>query len=317
MNDVTGAPPARVLIVDDEPANVHVLAEALAGLYDVRFATDAARALELAAAEPVDLILLDVVMPGMDGFELLRRLKADPATQRIPVIFVTAMDEIDDEERGLLLGAVDYITKPIRPAIVRARVRTHVELKTQRDLLEQRALIDGLTGIPNRRRFDEELDSRWRAAQRSASALSLMLIDVDHFKQFNDNYGHGAGDDCLRRVAAAIAACCNRSGDLAARYGGEEFAVILPGVAPEPQLRRLLQSIRGLGIAHRASSAADVVTASVGVVEVVPQPGSHARQALEQADKMLYAAKQEGRNRCVHLRLVDGERRVLFAEEAP
>jgi diguanylate cyclase (GGDEF)-like protein len=317
MNDASAAAQARILIVDDEPANVHVLAEALAGLYDVRFATDAARALALATAEPVDLILSDVVMPGMDGFELLRRLKADPALQHVPVIFVTAMDEIDDEERGLLLGAVDYITKPIRPAIVRARVRTHIELKTQRDLLEQRALIDGLTGIANRRRFDQELDARWRAAQRSATPLSLVLIDVDHFKQFNDSYGHGAGDDCLRRVAGAIAACCSRSGDLAARYGGEEFALILPGAAAEPQLRRLLQSIRGLGIPHRASSAADVVTASVGVVEVVPQAAATAQQALEQADRQLYAAKQEGRNRCIHLRLADGERRVLFAEESP
>ena len=317
MNAATGSAPARVLIVDDEPANVHVLAEALAGQYDVRFATGAARALELAGAEPFDLILSDVVMPGMDGFELLRRLKAVPETQHVPVIFVTAMDEIDDEERGLLLGAVDYITKPIRPAIVRARVRTHVELKTQRDLLEQRALIDGLTGIANRRRFDQELDARWRAAQRNRSALSLLLIDVDHFKQFNDSYGHGDGDDCLRRVAGAIATTCNRAGDLAARYGGEEFAVILPGAAAEAQLRRLLAAIRGLAIPHRASSAGEVVTASVGVVEVVPDGSLAAAQALERADQQLYAAKKEGRNRCVHLRLADGERRVLFAEEAP
>jgi diguanylate cyclase (GGDEF)-like protein len=317
MNAASSGAPARVLIVDDEPANVHVLAEALAGQYDVRFATSGARALELAAAEPFDLILSDVVMPGMDGFELLRRLKAAPETQHVPVIFVTAMDEIDDEERGLLLGAVDYITKPIRPAIVRARVRTHVELKTQRDLLEQRALIDGLTGIANRRRFDQELDGRWRAAQRSGGPLSLLLIDVDHFKQFNDSYGHGAGDDCLRRVAGAIASTCNRAGDLAARYGGEEFAVILPGAAAEVQLRRLLGAIRSLGIPHRASSAGEFVTASVGAVEVVPDGSLTAVQALERADQQLYAAKKEGRNRCVHLRLADGERRVLFAEESP
>ena len=309
---------AKILIVDDEANTLASLSRAfrLAG-HEAVVCDNAARGLAVAQSEPFDLILSDVVMPGMDGFELLRRLKAAPETQHVPVIFVTAMDEIDDEERGLLLGAVDYITKPIRPAIVRARVRTHVELKTQRDLLEQRALIDGLTGIPNRRRFDQELDARWRAAQRSGSPLSLLLIDVDHFKQFNDSYGHGAGDDCLRRVAGAIAAACNRSGDLAARYGGEEFAVILPGAAADTQLRRLLGAIRALGIPHRASSAADVVTASVGGVEVVPDGSLAAAQALERADQQLYAAKKEGRNRCVHLRLADGERRVLFAEEAP
>ena len=312
MTDTAALP--RILIVDDEPANVHVLADALRGLYDVRFATDAARALELAQAQPIDLVLLDVVMPGMDGFELLRRLKAEARTQHVPVIFVTAMDEIDDEERGLNLGAVDYLTKPIRPAIVRARVRTHVQLKTQRDLLERSAMIDGLTGIANRRRFDEEVERRWREAQRNNSSLSLMLVDVDHFKQFNDNYGHGAGDECLRRVARAIEAGFARAGDLAARYGGEEFAVLWQGGDGAGQVQRMLQAIRALGIAHKASSAGDVVSASAGAVEVVPQAGSTPRQALEEADRLLYAAKQGGRNQCVLANLATGERTVMRAD---
>jgi diguanylate cyclase (GGDEF)-like protein len=308
MNE-TGLP--RVLVVDDEPANIHVLADALRGLYDVRFATGGERALELASRHPVDLVLADVVMPGMDGFELLRRLKAEPATRHVPVIFVTAMDEIGDEERGLMLGAVDYLTKPIRPAIVRARVRTHVELKRQRDLLERSALIDGLTGIANRRRFDEELERRWYEAQRSRTALSLMLVDVDHFKQFNDNYGHGAGDECLRRVAGAIEAAFSRAGDLAARYGGEEFAVLWQGGEGPGQVRRMLQAIRVLGIPHRASSAGSVVSASAGAVQVLPQAGSGPRSAMEEADRLLYAAKQGGRDRCVHANLAVGERTVL------
>ena len=311
MTETTPLP--RILIVDDEPANVHVLADCLRGLYDVRFATDAARALELAQAQPIDLVLLDVVMPGMDGFELLRRLKAEPRTQHVPVIFVTAMDEIDDEERGLNLGAVDYLTKPIRPAIVRARVRTHVQLKTQRDLLERSAMIDGLTGIANRRRFDEELERRWREAQRNHSSLSLMLVDVDHFKQFNDNYGHGAGDECLRRVAGAIEAGFSRAGDLAARYGGEEFAVLWQGGNGTGQVQRMLQAIRALGIPHKASSAGDIVSASAGAVEGVPQAGSSPRQMLEEADRLLYAAKQGGRNQCVHVDLASGGRTVLRA----
>lgn len=306
-----------VLIVDDEPANVHVLAEALHDHYDVRFATDGMRAMELASSAPVDLILLDVVLPGLDGFEVLRLLKAQPETRDVPVIFVTAMDEMHDEERGLLLGAVDYITKPIRPAIVRARVATQIQLKTQRELLERRALVDGLTGIANRRCFDEELDRRWRCAQRAASALTLMLVDVDHFKQYNDRYGHGAGDECLRRVAQAIDACFSRSGDLAARYGGEEFALILEGDAGVIQAERLLQSVRALGIPHAASSAGHVVTASVGAVEVRPQAGNELRHALEQTDKLLYEAKLAGRNRCVHLNLANGERRTLLAGADP
>ena len=306
----------QVLIVDDEPANIHVLAEALAGLYEVRFATEGARALELAIANPPDVILLDVVLPGIDGFELLRRLKDAPETRHVPVIFVTAMDQSSDEEHGLLLGAVDYVTKPIRPAIVRARVRTHIELKTQRDLLEQRALIDGLTGIANRRRFDEELDQRWRVAQRTAASLNLMLIDVDHFKQYNDSYGHGAGDECLRRVAHAIQANFSRAGELAARYGGEEFGVIWPGDSGTVPVARLLRAVRELHIPHRASSAAQFVTISAGVIEVVPGSTFEARQALEEADKLLYAAKQGGRNRCVHHRLASGERQVLLAEES-
>jgi diguanylate cyclase (GGDEF)-like protein len=217
-----------VLIVDDEPVNIHVLAAALGDAYELRFATDAARALELAASTRTDLILVDVLMPGLDGFEMVRRLKADPATVAIPVIFVTAMHDQRDEEQGFALGAVDYITKPISPPIVRARVRTHLELKRQRDLLERRALCDGLTGIANRRRFDEELDRAWRSRERARSPLSLLLLDVDRFKQFNDHYGHGSGDDCLVRVAGALAHTFARTGELAARVGGEEFAVLAP-----------------------------------------------------------------------------------------
>src|SRR5438445_4562689 len=197
-------PRQRVLIVDDEPANVHSLAEALGACYDLRFATDGTRALELAGSIAFDLILLDVVMPGMDGFAVLRALKAESATAPVPVIFVTSMGEVADEEQGFDAGAVDYITKPVSAPLVRARVRTHIELKRQRDQLERRALIDELTGIANRRHFDEALDRRWNHALRAQLPLLLVLVDVDHFKQFNDHYGHGAGDDCLKRIAGVL-----------------------------------------------------------------------------------------------------------------
>ncbi|MCB1642637.1 MAG: diguanylate cyclase, partial [Xanthomonadales bacterium] len=181
-------------------------------------------AMQLLRDRSFDLILLDVVMPDCDGYQTLEMIQSSPTAADIPVIFVTAMSELDDEEAGLNAGAVDYITKPISPAIVRARVRTHVELKRQRDALNRLAETDGLTGIANRRRFDRELDRMWRTCQRRNEAFCLMLADVDFFKLYNDHFGHGPGDHCLREVGQALARAAYRSEDVVARYGGEEFA---------------------------------------------------------------------------------------------
>lgn len=296
----TPAPRQRVLIVDDEPANVHSLAEALGACYDLRFATDGARALELSASIAFDLILLDVVMPGMDGFAVLRALKAEPATAPVPVIFVTSMGEVADEEQGFAAGAVDYITKPVSAPLVRARVRTHIELKRQRDLLERRALIDELTGIANRRRFDEALDRHWNHALRAQLPLLLVLIDVDHFKQFNDHYGHGAGDDCLKRIAGVLDREFSGESRLAARIGGEEFALLLPGGLAQSELSRLLRAVHELKIPHACSGASAWVSVSAGAIEVVPTQSMSPRELLDAADQLLYRAKREGRNRCVH-----------------
>ena len=304
-------PLQRVLIVDDEPANVHSLAQALGGSYDLRFATDPARALELAANVAFDLVLLDVVMPGMDGFEILRRLKADEATRDVPVIFVTSMGDVADEELGFTLGAVDYITKPASAPLVRARVRTHIELKLQRDQLTQRALIDELTGIANRRRFDEVLEQRWRHALRDGTPLLLMLVDVDLFKQYNDHYGHAAGDDCLKRIAGVLHTMFAQSGELAARIGGEEFALILPGGDVPARALRLLQGVRDLQLAHACSSAGASVSVSAGAVETVPKADTSARALLETADQLLYRAKHAGRARCVYSTLQDSLPRTL------
>jgi len=294
-----GARQQRVLIVDDEPANIHGLAEALGGSYDLRFATSGERALELAGAVAFDLILLDVVMPGLDGFEVLRRLKELEATRAVPVIFVTSKDDVADEERGFAFGAVDYITKPASAPIVRARVRTHTELKRQRDLLEQRALVDQLTGVANRRGFDEALERRWQAALRERVPLLLMLLDVDHFKQYNDHYGHGAGDDCLRRIGALLGAQFAQPGQLAARVGGEEFALLLPGGDAAQHAQRLLGAVRDLAIPHAHSSAGPRVSISVGAIELIPSEAASPRTLLERADQLLYEAKRAGRARCV------------------
>jgi diguanylate cyclase (GGDEF)-like protein len=291
-----------ILIVDDTPANIQILAEALNGDYRIRFATSGAAALDLARApDKPDLILLDVLMPGMDGYQICRLLQEDPATRNIPIIFVTAKTGVSDQSYGFSIGAVDYITKPFELAIVRSRVRTHVNLKRKTELLEQLASVDGLTGIPNRRRFDETLQREWRRAARHQSSLALLMIDVDHFKAFNDHYGHGAGDRCLQKVAGALMASLFRPGDFLARYGGEEFAILLPECAVEGArtvAERSSAKVEALGIPHAAdSSGAGHVTVSVGCAALVPHSNKDPSALLDAADRWMYLAKQEGRNR--------------------
>ena len=291
----------RVLVVDDIPDNIDVLGEALINDYQVQFANSGAEALALVASDPPDLIFLDVMMPDMDGYEVCRQLKAAPATQHIPVIFVTARDTEDDEVFGLNLGAADYITKPFSPAIVRVRARTHIALKQRADMLASLAMVDALTQLPNRRRFDHQLQNEFLRAQREATPLSLLIIDIDFFKQYNDHYGHGGGDVCLQKVAAIMAQAIQRPSDLLARLGGEEFVVILaqtdaPGAALIAQ--RLCTAVEQQGLIHAASGAAPVVTVSVGCA--TKRPGDHLASAgalLASADAQLYRAKASGRNR--------------------
>jgi len=287
----------RLLIVDDQPANVRVMAEALRDRYELFFATSGTRALEIAAGGGIELVLLDVVMPDLDGFEVCRRLKSDERTSRIPVIFVTALEEVDDEARGFDVGGVDYIAKPIRPPVVRARVQTHLELKSARDLLESLASVDPLTAIANRRRFDFTLDAEWRRCARSAAPFSLVIVDVDHFKNFNDTYGHARGDECLRMVAQTLRSVARRPGDIAAR------AV----------LRHLLDGIRALAVPHGASSCAEVVTISAGAVTLIPSESTQPATALESADRLLYESKENGRNHARHLDVIHDVRERITA----
>lgn len=291
-----------ILIVDDVPTNVKILAETLSAVYKIKVASNGADALEIARREPrPDLILLDVMMPEMDGFEVCRQLKADIRTHKIPVIFATAMNSESDEELGLNLGAVDYITKPFVIPIAKARIRNHIRLKQQADLLESLSLLDALTGIPNRRRFNEALILEWKRAVRDATPLSLIMIDIDHFKQYNDHYGHGAGDVCLQRVAAELAKSAVRPGDVVARYGGEEFVVILPETDREAAgliAERLRERIEKLNLPHAYSATKSVITISAGVATQAELSESLLPQTLhDAADKALYMAKAGGRNR--------------------
>jgi diguanylate cyclase (GGDEF)-like protein len=293
---------ATLLIVDDQPANIHALAKLLKDDYRIITATNAAKALELARREPgPDLILLDILMPDQDGYAICRELKEDETTHAIPVIFVTALDQAQDEAKGLQLGAADYISKPFNPAIVRARVHNQVSLKLKTDLLEQTALQDGLTEIPNRRYFDRKLTQEWNRQSRHQRPLALLMIDIDHFKPYNDHYGHGAGDDCLRRVAKTLAQVPTRSADLLARYGGEEFVALLPETnrAGASRIAEQMQAaIHALALPHAYSPAADRITISIGASISRPQqPATNAEALKQAADRALYQAKEQGRNR--------------------
>lgn len=241
-------------------------------------------------------------MPSACRYEVCRRLRADPATCRIPVIFVTACTAELDEERGIDLGAVDYITKPFSIPIVRARVRSHLATKKNRELIEELSLVDPLTGIANRRRFDETLHRECKRAAREGVPLSVLMIDIDHFKAYNDHYGHIAGDQCLMRVAASLRNGISRSGDLVARYGGEEFVVVLPATdreAAETVAERLRSGIEGLAIKQARSAVGPGVTVSVGCA-TGSLPGNELRpdRLVACADAMLYRSKANGRNRC-------------------
>ncbi len=298
----------RVLVVDDQPVNLQLMAEVLREMCDVLVATSGARALEIAALGGVDLILLDVMMPEMDGIEVCARLRADPRTRDVPVIFVSGRGEVQDETRGFEAGGVDYIIKPVSGPLVCARVRTHLDLKIARDSLERMALVDGLTGIPNRRRFDSVLPSEWRRAARSGHPLTLILLDVDHFKQFNDAWGHVQGDECLRAVAAVLAAECQRAPDLVARYGGEEFALVLPETTAggaRDVLRSLLKGIGRLQFASPDTESPARVSLSGGALTLVPAVDGNPAEALNLADQLLYEAKAAGRKRVLHRDLTD------------
>ena len=294
----------KVLVVDDVAENIDVLMELLKTDYRMVGARSGEKALEIARSkqEP-DLILLDINMPGMDGFEVCRRLKDDDETKDIPVIFITAETDVADQAKGFELGAVDYITKPIVPVIVKMRVKTQLVIKTQKDLLSKLSTVDGLTQIANRRRFDDILERDWHRCMRSNAYLSLVLMDIDHFKLFNDHYGHQAGDDCLRKVAEAMVKGCMRETDLVARYGGEEFVAVLPDTDHDGALvvaDRMRNFVSSLDIPHAHSSAAAYVTMSQGVVSMIPRKHMTVKQFIENADQCLYEAKDSGRNRAVY-----------------
>ncbi|MDD5388516.1 MAG: diguanylate cyclase [Gallionellaceae bacterium] len=293
----------HILILDNEPISSHVLARVLAAEYRVQRVPDANHILD-AVRRPgrrPDLILLDVSPPKWEGFDICRQIKEDEMTQSVPVMLITQGDHADDEVRGFKLGAADCITRPFRLDLVKARIRRQIRLKINNDLLERYANQDCLTDIANRRRFDLALDAEWRRAMRDVNPLSLLMVDVDCFKQYNDLYGHLEGDQCLRQIAGAMAQVLTRPGDLLARYGGEEFAVILPGTDLEGACLiggRLREAIAEMNIPHLREDGVGRVTISVGCASERPTQAQSCHQLILTADNQLYAAKNAGRD-CV------------------
>jgi len=288
-----------ILIIDDTPMQIRVLSQILSPLYDVKIAKDGEKGLELARKHSVDLILLDIVMEGISGFEVLAELKRSMATQHIPVIFITSMDSSEDEAKGLSLGAVDYITKPFMDEIVKLRVGLHMQLLSQMRTIERLGLFDSLTGARNRHSFNKRMQTEWDEAIKNNTVISMLMLDIDHFKLFNDKYGHLGGDLCLKGVADVFLATVENSEDFVFRWGGEEFAILLPGTSAGDAAEiaeRVRHNVENASIACTGKTAAKV-TVSIGVNTIFPKAGDRIEKFCDDTDKALYKAKQNGRNR--------------------
>lgn len=337
----------NILIVDDTPDNLRVLSSILTkhGYY-LRKALNGEMAITAAHALIPDLILLDINMPFMNGYEVCTALKQSEKTRKIPIIFISVLDNVLDKVKAFQVGGIDYITKPFQLEEVIARIETQLKIQRLQDqlqeknrLLEERnflllreienrkkaenalkkanlklqklACIDGLTKVSNRRKFDNYLKQQWDQLGRENHPLSLILCDIDYFKPYNDTYGHPAGDECLKQVAKAICQAAKRPADLVARYGGEEFAIILPHTTCNGALsvaRNIQREIQQLNIKHSTSDVCDIITISLGICTMIPTREHSQDSLILSADKALYQAKQTGRNcYCTYLPQPQGE----------
>lgn len=290
----------RILVIDDEKTDLLILHRILSKDYVIFTAKSGCCGLKRAGAERPDLILLDIIMPDISGFDVLKILKADPDLKDIPIIIITGLDNEADEEKGLLLGAVDYIFKPFNNAIVRARIKIHIQIVQYIRRIEHLTHADPLTDIPNRRCFDERIVLEWKRAARDKMPISLMMIDVDKFKNYNDTYGHPQGDVLLQAISKIFAATARRPLDVAARLGGEEFCILLPDTPAETayaMAEKLRAQVEMARIPLSNSGSFTSVTISIGVASLVPQEQSRMEDFIALADANLYAAKKAGRNR--------------------
>ena len=289
-----------ILVVDDMTTTLLLLHDLLKDTYEVKIAKSGTKALEiLNAPNDIDLILLDIEMPDINGYDVCKRIKNNEQTKNIPVIFVTARNSEEDEEYGLNLGAIDYITKPFNKAIVKLRIKNYLDLKIKNDMLEKLSMYDGLTNIRNRRYFDETFEKTFNEIKRDKKSLAVLMIDIDFFKPYNDNYGHGQGDETLRKVAKALEKTIKRASDFVARYGGEEFVILLKDInkdGVEAVANNLLNAIRELKITHEFSKIENYVTVSIGVSYYNSSSDITKLELLLKADETLYNVKNSGRN---------------------
>ncbi|MCL2761652.1 MAG: diguanylate cyclase [Treponema sp.] len=296
-----------LLIVDDEKMNIKVLTNILISEYNIFTATNGKDAVEKASKYKPDLILLDILMPEMDGYQALSEMRKCEIMKKIPVIFITGLNSLEDEEKGLSLDAADYITKPFSDLTVKIRVRNQIQIINQLRTIEHLSMIDQLTDLPNRRCFDDRLSLEWKQAIREQTPISMLVIDIDDFKNINDTYGHQQGDIVLQTIAAIFTQVSRRPGDFAARWGGEEFIVLLPNTSLDGAMdiaERIRADIEHKAIPDRDGSTINV-TVSIGVNSQIPVHDSSANAFFADADKALYAAKDAGKNRVVHLFLLN------------
>ena len=290
-----------ILIVDDEKTNLDILGSILSPMYNLIISRSGPRALDLAKDNKPDLILLDVLMPDMSGFEVIKELKESGVTVNIPVIFITGLTSAEDEEKGFNLGAVDYIAKPFNKGIVKVRVNTHIKLVDHMRVIEQIGLMDTLTKISNRRGFENRLDLEWNRAIRENTPISILVMDIDKFKNYNDTYGHQQGDVALRSFADVSSKSLMRAVDFAARWGGEEFVILLPGtnaVGAAEVAERVRSNIEN-AVIPTSDGAETRITVSIGINSVVPDRNTSTEDFIKKADQALYKAKESGRNRFV------------------
>ena len=338
MTEIIGQEKEDILVIDDRPENLRLFSVMLNRQgYEVRKAINGKLGLRAALTVPPDIILLDINMPEMDGYQVCQELKANEITCHIPVIFISALDEVLDIVKAFKVGGNDYITIPFQIEEVLVRIenqlsirRLQIQLEKQKQELQEKniqlqrqihyrslaenemlvinqklqilANIDSLTQIPNRHRFKEFFNQEWRRMSREQSPLAVILCDIDYFKNYNDDLGHQAGDNCLRKVAQAISDVVQRAADLVARYGGEEFVVILPNTEESGALKvadTIRQNVEKLQLEHSQSSISNFVTLSLGVACTIPNENNSQELLLDTADKALYQAKQQGRNQAV------------------
>jgi diguanylate cyclase (GGDEF)-like protein len=291
-----------LLIVDDENANLKILSHILGRDYTIYTATNGVNAIEKAKEYMPDLILMDIMMPEMDGYHTLAEMKKCEEIKKIPVIFITGLDSDEDEEKGLSLEAADYITKPFSATIVKLRVRNQIQIVNQMHTIERLSMIDQLTDIPNRRSFDSHLRIEWKQSIREQTPISLLMIDLDRFKKINDTYGHQQGDIVLQAAANIFRQSFKRPIDLAARWGGEEFVVLLPNTPLEGAMKvaeNIRADVEKAEIANADDGEPIKITLSIGVNSLIPDHESSIDAFLSDADRALYAVKEAGGNKVI------------------